>query len=122
MTMPDDLKTEPRSVAEDALYEMANLYPAETGLPMTVWVSPRGNARHDARIKVNRAHGNRMTVENIAVVAVRPSPRIIAGQLSPEDRTAVFRWVTLNSAALIAYWDGDIGTIQLAQALVPLTL
>jgi hypothetical protein len=26
----------------DELYEMANLYPAETGLPVTVWVSPRG--------------------------------------------------------------------------------
>ena len=28
------------------LHEMANLYPDSTGLPMTVWVSPRGNARH----------------------------------------------------------------------------
>ncbi|HVC54300.1 MAG TPA: hypothetical protein VND87_19965 [Stellaceae bacterium] len=26
----------------DALYEMANLYPRTTGLPMTVWVGPRG--------------------------------------------------------------------------------
>ena len=32
--------------------EMANLYPRDTGLPMTVWVSPRGRARHDARVKV----------------------------------------------------------------------
>ena len=29
------------------LFEMANLYPSETGLPMTVWVSPRCNAGHD---------------------------------------------------------------------------
>ena len=35
--------------AED-LFEMANLFPVTTGLPMTVWVSPRGNARHDVRI------------------------------------------------------------------------
>jgi len=34
----------------DDLFEMANLYPRETGLPMTIWVSPRGNARHDVRI------------------------------------------------------------------------
>jgi hypothetical protein len=27
---------------DDLYYEMANLYPRETGLPMTVWVSPRG--------------------------------------------------------------------------------
>lgn len=120
--MPDDLKTQETSAAEnDELFEMANLYPAETGLPMTVWVSPRGNARHDLRIKVNMTRGNRMTVENTAVVAIRPSPHVIAGRLSSEDETAVFRWTTLNSAALIAYRNGDIGTIQLAQTLVPLT-
>jgi len=120
--MPDDVKTEiaARS-AEDELFEMANLYPDETGLPMTVWVSPRGNARHDVRIKVNMTHGNRMTVENTAVVAIRPSPHIIAGQLSSEDEATVYRWITMNSAALVAYWNGDIGTIQLSHALVPLT-
>jgi len=26
----------------DELFEMANLFPRTTGLPMTVWVSPRG--------------------------------------------------------------------------------
>jgi hypothetical protein len=26
------------------LFEMANLYPRTTGLPMTVWVSPKGGA------------------------------------------------------------------------------
>jgi hypothetical protein len=31
----------------DDLFEMANLFPRTTGLPMTVWVSPRGIARHD---------------------------------------------------------------------------
>jgi hypothetical protein len=33
------------------LFEMANLFPRTTGLPMTVWVSPRGNARHDVRVR-----------------------------------------------------------------------
>jgi hypothetical protein len=39
------------------LYEMANLFPRTTGLKLTVWVSPRGRARHDARIKVSLTHG-----------------------------------------------------------------
>jgi hypothetical protein len=115
-----NLASEANAAESEELFEMANLYPAETGLPMTVWVSPRGNARHDVRIKVNMTHGNRMTVENTAVVAIRPSPHVMAGRLSSEDEAAVFRWITLNSAPLIAYWNGDIGTIQLAQALVPL--
>ena len=105
----------------DELFEMANLYPRTTGLPMTVWVSPRGNARHDVRIKVNMTHGNQMTVENTAVVAVRPSPRVIAGRLSPDDERAIFNWVTLNVTAIITYWDGDIDTVQLSQALKPLS-
>ena len=42
----------------DDLFEMANLFPRTTGLPLTIWVSPRRDARHDVRVKVNMAHGN----------------------------------------------------------------
>jgi len=63
----------------DNLFEMANLFRRTTGLPMTVWVSPGGNARHDVRVKVNLTYGNQMNAGNIAVVGVRPSPRVIAG-------------------------------------------
>jgi hypothetical protein len=108
------------AIETDELFEMANLYPRTTGLPMTVWVSPRGNARHDVRIKVNMTHGNQMTVENTAVVAVRPAPHVIAGRFSSDDEQAVFRWIALNATALIAYWDGDIDTVQLSQMLKPL--
>ncbi len=102
------------------LFEMANLYPAETGLPMTVWVSPRGNARHGVRIKVNMTHGNQMNISNTAVVAVRPTPCLITGRLLPADAQAVFEWLRLNTDTLVAYWNGQIGTIQMAQALKPL--
>jgi hypothetical protein len=64
-------------------------------------------------------HGNQMNPANTAVVAVRPSPRLLAGQLSPEDERAVFHWVTLNTDALIAYWDGQVDTIQLGHRLKP---
>lgn len=104
-------------VENDELFEMANLYPRTTGLPMTVWVSLRGNARHDVRIKVNTTHGNQMTIDQTAVVSVRPVPRMIAGRLSPMDRQAVFSWILLNEAALIAYWDGNIDTLELVQTL-----
>ena len=108
------------SIESDELFEMANLYPRTTGLPMTVWVSPRGNARHDVRIKVNMTYDNQMTVENTVVAAVRPVPHLIAGQLSANDERAVFDWITLNAPAIIAYWDGDIDTVQLSQLLQPL--
>jgi hypothetical protein len=101
----------------DQLFEMANLFPRTTGLPMTVWVSPRGNARHDLRVKVNITHGDQMNIANTAVVAVRPSPQFIAGQLSPDDQPAVFEWISLNSTAIVEYGDGRIDTIELGQLL-----
>jgi hypothetical protein len=106
-----------REPESDELFEMANLFPRTTGLPMTVWVSPRGNARHDVRVKVNMTHGNQMTVSNTAVVGIRPAPHLIAGQLSPDDRQAVFEWVALNADSLVEYWEGRIDTIQLGQQL-----
>ena len=105
------------SEASDNLFEMANLYPATTGLPMTVWVSPRGTARHDVRIKVNMTHGNRMTIANTAIVAVRPMPRVVTGQLLSTDEQIVFAWVTLNQGALVAYREGRVDTAGLVQRL-----
>jgi len=102
------------------LFEMANLYPDTTGLPMTVWVSPRGSARHDVRVKVNMTHGNQMSIANTAVVGVRPTPRVIAGQLSPGDTQAVFQWVVLNTGVLVAYWEGHVDTARMIQGLKPL--
>ena len=101
----------------DELFQMANLFPCTTGLPVTAWVSPRGNARHDVRVKVNMTHGNQMTVSNTAVLGVRPTPHVIAGQLSAEDERAVSEWVLLNTDAFVAYREGRIDTVQQAQAL-----
>ena len=101
----------------DDLFEMANLFPRTTGLPMTVWVSPRGNARHDVRVKINMTHGDQMNIANTAVVGVRPTPHVIAGHVSPDDERVVFEWVSLNTTALVAYWDGRIDTIELARLL-----
>ncbi|QTN20761.1 hypothetical protein HZ989_06875 [Brevundimonas sp. AJA228-03] len=105
---------------ENELFEIANLYPEDTGLPMTIWVSPKGNARHDARVKVSTVHGNRMTLDQLAVVAIRPEPRLVHGALIASDERLVTEWISKNRDALIAYWDGEIGTRKLMQRLVDL--
>jgi len=102
------------SEIEDELFLMTNLYPASTGLPMTVWVGPQ---HPDVRIKVNMAHGQRMDPGNLAVVAVRPQPHLVAGQLSAADLAAVSRWIALNEAAIIDHWAGLTDGVQLAQQL-----
>jgi hypothetical protein len=105
------------SDAEEDFFEMANLFPADTGLPMVVWVSERGHARHDVRVKVNQSYGTRMLPGNLAVVTVRPTPRLVAGKLSPRDLDAVSDWIRLNEAALVDYWEYRISTAQLTQQL-----
>ena len=101
----------------DDIFFMTNLSPRMTGLPMAIWVSPRGNARHDVRIKVNTTHGNRMTIEDTAVVAVRPAPRVVAGRLTAEDRRLVVDWLRLNFEAIIGYWDNALDTGQFLERL-----
>jgi hypothetical protein len=101
---------------EDDLYEMANLFPRTTGLPMTVWVSPRGPARHAARIKVSLSPG-RMDIGNSAVVGIRPRPRLIEGRLPPAELELVSQWIRLNEAALIDYWNESIDSVELGGRL-----
>jgi hypothetical protein len=105
------------SKADDDFFEMANLFPATTGLPMVVWVSERGRARHDVRIKVSQAHGTHMLPGNLATVAVRPAPRLVFGQLSAADMHLVSAWIRLNEVALVACWEYRIDTAELMQRL-----
>lgn len=93
---------------QDAPYEMANLFPDSTGLPMTIWVSARGFAQHDVRIKANQQNGRRMDPGNTAVVAVRPEPSLVHGALTSAQQAKLFEWVTKNEDALIALWEGEI--------------
>ena len=106
---------------EDELYLMANLRPDDTGLPMVVWVSERGRARHDVRVKVALAHGHRASPYDTASMAVRPTPRLVVGQLSAGDLRAVSNWVQLNEKVIVEYWDGAIGTGELMRRLQPLS-
>jgi hypothetical protein len=110
----------PAPAFEEDPYAMANLRPADTGLPMVVWVSERAGARHDVRVKVCRVHGNAIQIDNTASVSVRPQPNVVAGNLSPADFHAVARWIEINADALVAYWDGVISTREMLQQIQPL--
>jgi len=102
--------------AED-IFLMTNLSPRMTGLPMSVWASPRGNARHDVRIKVNMTHGTGMNIDNTAVVTVRPSPSVIAGRLISDDQRIVAEWIALNHEAIVSYWNEKLDTGEFIERL-----
>src|SRR5262245_36627235 len=96
---------------------MTNLYPRTTGLPMVVWVGPSYGALHDARIKVMQVHGTRMDPGNLAVVAPRPRPHVVAGHLTAGDLQAVSQWITLNKTAILNHWNGLTDGAECAQQL-----
>ena len=106
--------------ATDDLFEMANLSPTLTGLPMVVWISERGRARHDARVKVSLVHGRRARPDRTASVSVRPTVEIVAGrELERRDMDLVRQWIELNREAIIAYWNGDLLTDEVIGRLKP---
>ena len=105
-----------RDQEQDDLYGIANLFPRTSGLPMVVWVSPRGRTGNDARIEVSGTPG-RMAIGHTAVVGSRPSPRLIEGDLAPGDLALVARWITLNEDALIDFWNETIDSVELGGRL-----
>ena len=102
-----------------ATYEMANLRPERTGLPFVVFISQKGGARHDVRVKV--APGAKARPSELITVAIRQSVRVVRGALDPRDLALLTRWIDLNRDTLIKYWDGDIEyTEDAIAAIVPI--
>ena len=90
---------------EGDLFEMANVRPEISGLPFIVWVSEKGSARQDVRVKVSP--GPRVR-EFIASVSVRPTVEVVAGELGDKELDLVRRWIDLNRDVIIRFWDGEI--------------
>jgi len=90
----------------DALYWMANLSSKHTGLPFVVWISQRGDARHDVRVMVSRSL--KATPSEMVSVAIRPRVRVVEGNLSSADLTLLRKWIKLNQDVLERHWDGDL--------------
>jgi hypothetical protein len=117
-------KTDPADLADNqpegqALFDMANLRPERTGLPFVVFISQKGGARHDVRVKV--APGPKVRPSEMATVAVRPAVRVVRGALAPDDLARLAEWIELNRDVLIDYRNGDIEyTEDAVSALKPL--
>ncbi len=108
--------------AEEDLFEMANLSPTLTGLPMVVWIYERGRSRHDVRVKVSLVHGRSAHPDRACSVALRPTIPVVSGpDLPPEDLAAVRRWIELNRDVKLAYWHGDLLTDEAIARLRPIS-
>jgi hypothetical protein len=100
----------------EAPYEMANLFPKHTGLPFVVWISVRGGARHDVRVKVSSSA--KAVPGDMATVGVRPGIKVLEGKMETQALTLLRGWIELNRSTLISYWEGEIDTQDALEALV----
>jgi hypothetical protein len=106
-----------RQQDSEAPFEMANLFSKHTGLPFVVWISYRGGAQHDVRVKVSP--GPKALPSEMASVAIRPNVRVVEGEMSASDLSALTQWIALNRDVLIKYWDGDIDTKDALDEIQP---
>jgi hypothetical protein len=100
----------------ELLFEMANLVQRDTGLPFVVWISPKGNARHDVRVKISRSP--KAVPSEMVSVAIHANVHVVEGKMSAGDLKLLSRWVELNRDVLVRYWDGDIESTKDAINLI----
>ena len=98
-------------------FDMANLFPKHTGLPFVVWISVRGGAQHDVRVKVSP--GPKAKPSEMSSVAIRPAVEVIEGDIDSSDLELLKRWVELNRETILKYWESEIDAQDAVNALRP---
>jgi hypothetical protein len=110
------------TIALDPFFAV-NLAGQTTGLPMNIWLSPRGQAGHTARIWVQTDRREQFAIDRVAVVSVEEAPpQVIEGRLSAVDLNRVRRYIALNRQTILDHWHGLTDGVELTRALKPLTL
>lgn len=93
------------------LWEMANLRPDFTRLPVTVWVSTGTSSKHGARIKVCR--GAKWDQQKCSTIPLYGVSRIIGNaDITQEEFSKIVQWIEINRDVLLQYWNGEIEYTQ----------
>ena len=103
-------------------WEMANLRPRRTGLPMTIWVQePSDDTRtqHGPRIKAGRQHGDRFDPADSVTVTVEENPKIIGIGLRNHDQRLVREFVRANREPLLDLWNHRIDIGEFLERMTP---
>jgi hypothetical protein len=97
---------------------MVSVSGRSSGLPMTIWLGPRGHARHAARVKAQPDRRAQFGLDRLAVVSVEDDPpQVIEGLLSAGDLDLVRRYIALNRQAILDHWREKTDGVELSRAL-----
>ncbi|GJD94103.1 hypothetical protein [Methylobacterium iners] len=89
-----------------ATFGMANLRTERTGLPFIVFISQRGGAEHDVRVKISPAP--KVRAEETSTYALRPYRCTDGPGLTAGEEQLLARWIERNMDVLVEYRDGTI--------------
>jgi hypothetical protein len=107
----------------DELFEMSNIWKAESGLPVNIYVSSGGsvNQQHGPRIKAMIDSGDKFNPHNTISIMLKKDITIhdVVGytQLPTKILDAFRNYINLNYDILIAYWNDEISTTEMIMGL-----
>lgn len=97
--------------SQDDLYEMANLTQSITGITPVIFCSPKGDAKHECRVKVSNVIG-KMTASDTFSVELKDLSINGHCKLSSDDLESVKWWIYKNKFAILDYWKEKTDTRQ----------
>jgi hypothetical protein len=87
-----------------------------TGVDNTVFISPRGNARHGPRIKIAIDPPDSLS-PHAKVASMTFDGQVIEGSIPKRIAEQARAFINLNRDVLVAYWNYEIATDELQQRL-----
>ena len=104
--------------AVDEFEEMVSYHANVTGISHTIFISPRGNAAHSPQVKVAIDPPDSLDPRgNITTITFDGA---VIGAIDPHLARQVLRFIDINRAVLLDYWNYEIDTDQLRQRLQPI--
>lgn len=102
----------------DDLTEMVSYRKNVTGIGHTVFISPRGNARHGPRLEIAIDLPDSLDPRTqTASVSIGMEPVVVGGMIPGELLQQVNQFILLNRDVLLDYWSYRIDTDQLRNRL-----
>jgi hypothetical protein len=102
----------------ELLSEMVSYRKNVTGIDNTVFISPKGQTRHAARIKVAIDPPDSLNPSAGAVsIAIHDGSVVAGGDVAPALLQQLQQFIDANRPALLDYWEYRIDTDELRQRL-----
>ena len=103
----------------DVLEMASSLRQHITGLPMIIWVSERGNAKHGPRVKVQTDYDQKVKVHKFVEISISDDPEVKGGTgLSKKDFNIIKEFIISNKTILVDLWNYKIDIFEFKDRLI----